>query len=132
MKPLNKCLSAVLVLVLAATLVMTGGCAITESMEYAGSADYHLVPVFNDAGDVVAYEARVRNGKEIGRVRLEFKKTPDGAVELVLDEEGVTAFKGQAISAEAAARMTEAITRAGVAITPEITKAIIEALSPDP
>lgn len=130
MKPLNKYLSAVWVFVLTAALAMTGGCAITESMEYAGSADYHLVPVFNDAGDVVAYEARVRNGKEIGKVRLEFKKTAD-SVELVLDEEGVTAFKGQAISADAAARMTEAITRAGVAITPEITKAIIEALSPE-
>jgi hypothetical protein len=116
--------------VIVAAVTLLSACATTESMDYAGTADYHVTPVFNDAGDVVAYEARVRNGKEIGHVRLEFKKGGDGTMELNLDEEGVTAFQGQAISAEAVTRMTEAITRAGVAITPEITKAIIEALKP--
>lgn len=128
MKSINGILFAA---VLAGALAVAG-CATTESMDYAGTADYRVTPVFNDAGDVVAYEARVRNGKEIGRVKLQFRKDAAGLMELTLDEEGVTAFQGQAISAEAVARMTDAITRAGVAITPEITKAIIEALRPTP
>ena len=110
--------------------LMLSACASTESLDYAGTADYHITPVFNAAGDVVAYEARVRNGKEIGHVKLGFRKSADGTMELQLDEEGVKAFEGQAISADAVARMTEALTRAGVQVTPAIVEGIVKALQP--
>lgn len=126
MKSLLKIAAVIVVAVLACS------CATTESMDYAGTADYHVTPVFNDAGDVVAYEARVRNGKEIGHVKLGFRKNTDGSMELVLDEEGVQAFAGQAISADAVARMTEALTSAGVQVTPAIIEGILKGLNPVP
>lgn len=78
-------------------LAMTG-CA---SLNNAGTADYSVEPIFDQAGNSHCCKVSIRNGKEIGVLDVSAEKTGD-SYKVSLHEEGVKAFEGQNIAAGAA------------------------------
>lgn len=83
--------------ILAALLSMfISGCA---SMQYAGMASYTVAPIVVD-GKTYCCQVDVKNGKEIARLDATISKQGDN-YQVQLHEDGVAAFKGQAIAADA-------------------------------
>lgn len=92
--------------------ISLGGCA---SLQYAGSADYQVRPFLDSNGKNLCCEVVIHNGKEIAN--LEAHVTKDGdKYTLDLKEQGVAAFQGQKISAEAAQNAIDAAAKAAVAV----------------
>jgi hypothetical protein len=77
------------------------------SLQRAGNADYSLKPIKID-GETICCELKVNNGKEIESLKVHVEKNGDHFT-FDLEEKGVKAFKGQAISAEAIPGITTTI-----------------------
>lgn len=91
------------------------GCA---SMQYAGTASYSIRPFVDPVSNKqLCCAVDVRNGKEIGSLSARLVKSGDDYT-LELNEQGVTAFKGQAIAAgaltDSAATLIKPLTPAGM------------------
>lgn len=87
--------------------VLLAGCS---SLDRAGSAEYSIKPfvIDKESGKLACCEITVKNGKEIAGIKAEIRKTGDDFV-LILEEQGVKAFEGQAISASAARAGADAL-----------------------
>lgn len=110
---------------LALVLLVLSGCA---SQRYAGVAGGEVEPVA--VGDkLIGYRVTVYNGKEINSLHARLVKTADSFT-LELDENGVTAFKGQEISAAAAksAATTTAKAAAALIVGPAVLPAAAAAI----
>lgn len=86
-------------LAIAALAILAAGCS---SINNAGTAEYSIKPFVADpaTGKLACCEVTVKNGKEITALEAHIKKQGDD-YEITLKEEGVVAFKGQAIAANA-------------------------------
>ena len=83
--------------IIAVCLIGLAGCTPLQS---AGSASYTIKPFAQPDGNLACCEVEVLNGKEIANLEAKIvKKGDDFTVEL--KEQGVVAFKGQEIAAEA-------------------------------
>ena len=104
--------------VLAFVLVLAG----CSSLQNAGMAEYSVKPIVTQAGDTICCEVSIRNGKEITSLEAHVKKSGDDySVDLV--EQGIKAFAGQQISADALKSVVDgavkaALTAAGVVVSP--------------
>jgi hypothetical protein len=96
-----------IILIIALSLT---GCA---SLDYAGSSAYQIRQVI-DANGKTGFDITVKNGKEIALVKAHLeKKGEDFSVDL--EEQGVAAFAGQQISADAMKIGMEQAAKAAVA-----------------
>lgn len=93
-----------LLITLLVTLVVTG-CA---SM---GVTEYSLEPVVQNDGSVLCCKATVFNSKDYEHLRFKFIKRPDGTIEAVLDENGVSSSDPASIAAENNSKMLDAINK---------------------
>lgn len=84
------------------------GCA---SLNSAGTADYHVKPFIAEDGKAYCCEVNVRNGKQMASLDAVIVKDGDKYT-VVLQQRGVEAFAGQAISAGAAKSVVEAAAKA--------------------
>ena len=98
--------------VLLICVVALAGCT---SLQNAGTAEYSVKPFLDGAGNAVCCEVLVRNGKEIANLEAHITKQGD-SYSVDLKEQGVAAFKGQAIAAEALKEIVDAAVKA--ALTP--------------
>ena len=89
---------------------LLGGCA---SLQNAGTASYSIKPFEKADGGLECCEVQVLNGKEIANLEAKItRKGGDFSVEL--KEQGVAAFKGQEVSAEAAKALAETAAKAAL------------------
>lgn len=88
------------------------GCA---SLQFAGTADYQVRPFRDELGATHCCEMAVHNGKEIANLKAHIQRAADGSYTVDLEEQGVTAFQGQAIAAGAAKEAIDAAAKAAVA-----------------
>ena len=96
-----------LICIVLALFVM--GCA---SLQYAGTASYSVKP-FEVGGQAVCCEVAIYNGKEIASLDATIKRS--GAdYEVTLSQRGITAFEGQAISAQALEKSIDAALKAAL------------------
>jgi hypothetical protein len=87
-------------LAVVAALACLTGCA---ALQDAGHSAYTVRPVTDQHGKVQGYTLDVQDGKEYAQGRMvQFQTAAEGAT-LMLQEGPSKAFKGQAISAKAAA-----------------------------
>jgi major membrane immunogen (membrane-anchored lipoprotein) len=95
-------------LILIAVVLMTG----CTSLQYAGSSAYSIRQVIDENGKT-GFDITVKNGKEIALVKAHLeKKGEDFTVDL--EEQGVAAFAGQQISADALKITAEQAAKAAV------------------
>lgn len=90
--------------------LLLGGCT---SLQQAGTASYSVKP-FMVGGQAVCCEVTINNGKEIALLDATVIKRGDDYT-VHLHEEGVAAFRGQAIAAGAAKSVASAAAKAAVA-----------------
>jgi len=114
---------------LALALLALTSCA---SLNNAGTASYSIKP-FNGVNGVTCCEVEIKNGKEIGHLKVRAEKHADGSYFIDLEERNVKAFTGQAIAAQAVggavdnvagAVSTRAITGAAGKVIPGVIGAI--------
>ena len=107
-----------------ALIILVAGIALTacSSLDNAGSAEYSIKPFVTDAktGKLACCELTVKNGKEIANLEASIEKTGDD-YKITLKEQGVEAFRGQAISASAGKAAIEATAKAAAAILAPIS-----------
>lgn len=105
-----------------AAIAALASCA---SQQYAGVSEYG-VKSFKDENKQTQYEFYARNGKELAHVDATLIKNADGSIAFKITEDGVTAFRGQEISANAAtgAVSTAAKSTAAIMIAPIALPAI--------
>ena len=106
-------------LLLIGAVLSLASCA---SLQYAGSADYSVKPFKDADGKVMCCAVDIHNGKEIANLEAHITKTGDDYT-VDLKEQGVAAFAGQQISANAVGVATKAavdtaIIAGGVLIAP--------------
>jgi hypothetical protein len=92
-------------------LVLLTGCA---SLQDAGDARYSLTPIFDKDGHAICCAVTIANGKEIANIEVHASKTGDDYV-IDLKEQGVAAFEGQKIAADAFKSAVAEATKAAVA-----------------
>ena len=85
------------------------------SLQNAGTAEYSVKPFKDAEGTVMCCEVLVRNGKEIASLEAHITKQ-GGDYSVDLKEQGVAAFKGQGIAADALKEIVDAAVKA--ALTP--------------
>lgn len=104
------------------TTSLLAGCA---SLQYAGNASYSVKPFKDDKGATICCSVDIVNGKEIANLEAHISKVGDNYT-VDLKEQGVTAFAGQKISADAVSEMVkQALLAAGViAVAPVAIPAI--------
>ncbi len=78
-----------------ATLLLLAGCS---SLQYAGHSEYVLKPMLLD-GKAVCCEVSIKSGREIGQLKAHVEKGYTFTMDLEIN--GLAAFTGQAIAAEA-------------------------------
>lgn len=83
------------------------------SLQNAGTASYRIKPFELADGKLACCELEVLNGKEITGLEARITKTGDDFT-IELKEQGVKAFKGHEISAEAMRTVTEAAVKAAL------------------
>lgn len=99
-------------IILLLAIGILAGCA---SLQNAGTAEYSVKPfVDTKTGDTTCCEVLVKNGKEIAGVKALIQKQGESYT-VYLEETGVKAFEGQAISAGAMKTAVEAAARAAAA-----------------
>lgn len=98
------------ILMIIAALALSG-CA---SLQNAGTAEYTIKPFVIDK-QTVCCEVVVKNGKEYASLKAHIAKTGDNYV-VDLEEQSVSAFKGQEISAGATNKAVDAAATLGAAI----------------
>lgn len=99
-----------LLLVLALT-ASASGC---QSLQYAGTADYEVRPFLGSDGKNNCCEVVIHNGKEIANLEAHVTKVGDSYT-VDLKEQGVAAFQGQKISAEALQTAVDGAVKAAIA-----------------
>ncbi len=99
-----------LILAALAAFLMSG-CA---SLQYAGNASYSVSPYETKNGEAVCCKVEVHNGKEIANLEAHVSKSGDNYV-VDLKEQGVAAFQGQLIAANATQAAIDAAAKAAVA-----------------
>jgi hypothetical protein len=109
-------------LVLPLALLLTA----CPSLQYAGNASYSVKPFTDSNGQVVCCAVDVRNGKEIANLEAHVTKQGDNYT-VDLKEQGVAAFAGQKIAAEA---FTSAVTEATKAAVAAVLAPLLPALAP--
>lgn len=110
---------------------LLGGCA---SQQYGGMASYNVKPFLDKNGYATCCEVSVNNGKEIAALKAHIAKTKDGDYTVDLEEQGVAAFQGQQVSANALktaadAAVKAALITAGVIAAPILAPAAGAALA---
>ena len=88
------------------------GCA---SQQYGGMASYSVKPFLDGKGDATCCDVQVNNGKEIASLKAHIAKTSAGDYTVDLEEQGVAAFQGQAISAGALKQAVDDALKAALA-----------------
>lgn len=82
---------------------------------YAGISRYEISPLQDSSGKVIGCcTLRVTSGKEYAAINAKFIKTGDD-YSVVLDEQQIAAFKGQAVIASAASDVAGAISNTAIA-----------------
>ena len=82
-----------------------------QSLQFAGTAEYSIKPFATEGGKLACCEVSVKNGKEIANLEASITKTGDD-YSITLKENGIAAFKGQQVSADALKTMVEAAVKA--------------------
>jgi hypothetical protein len=81
---------------------------------YAGISRYEISPLQDASGKVIGCCAlRVTSGKEYQTINAKFIKTGDD-YSIVLDEQNIEAFKGQAVVASAASDVAAAVSNTAI------------------
>ena len=122
---------AIFLVVLVGLSTLMTGCA---SQQYGGMASYSVKPFLDGDGKATCCDVQVNNGKEIAALKAHIAKTKDGDYIVDLEEQGVAAFQGQAISASALktaadAAVKSALIAAGVIAAPVLAPAAGAALA---
>lgn len=93
-------------------VLLLSGCS---SLQNAGTSEYMVRP-FKIGEETLCCEVSIKNGKELHRMTAKIVKKGDDYT-IDIDMQGVTAFKGQSISAEA-----------GTNIAGSVAGAVVEAI----
>jgi|SRR5674476_447073 len=112
-----------LTILLALAICLLTGCA---SLQYAGNASYDVKPYETKDGTPVCCTVSIRNGKEIANLEAHVVKSGDDYT-VDLKEQGVAAFKGQEIAADAFKSAVVEATKAAVAA---VLAPLLPALAP--